>query len=90
MNDLNRDVAIKCENKKLRILTTSSGKENFILEMQAFSIIACYLSPNINMERYKELVDEILNIATTKAKSFVLMGDCNAAFPLRGAPSTDP
>lgn len=89
IKDEESDVAIKCMNKKIGILSTEVGKGYVVIKTKHFNCIACYLSPNITMDRYRALGDEIMN-KVIRTNSYVIMGDLNAASPLWGAPITNP
>ncbi|XP_072395164.1 uncharacterized protein [Diabrotica undecimpunctata] len=88
ITDTRSDVAIYLMNKRVQIRKITK-KEGFVkVNMNDVSIIACYISPNINITLYREKVENIIE-ASLREKHFIIVGDINAKSILWGSPRND-
>lgn len=54
------------------------GDEYVWVRFEGFSIVACYIFPNIPRERFESSVDEVMNLTRDKGGTVTLIGDLNA------------
>ncbi|XP_072401003.1 uncharacterized protein [Diabrotica undecimpunctata] len=64
------------------------GGNYILIRLRDFCLLACYISPNIPMLRYKAIVDEIMS-AVTNENEILIAGDINAKSMLWGSPIND-
>ncbi|XP_072392351.1 uncharacterized protein [Diabrotica undecimpunctata] len=86
--DINADVAIYIMNKKVCINKIVKKEGHVLIKIGSLAIIACYISPNISLMRYKEQVENIIRASQTY-RDFILAGDVNAKSIIWGSPRND-
>ncbi|XP_072380679.1 uncharacterized protein [Diabrotica undecimpunctata] len=88
VQDTNKNVAVLFRNNDLGVRGIVRGGNHILLKMRDFSLLACYISPNIRIREYKNIVDKIINTAIRK-KQIMIAGDINAKSLQWGSPAND-
>lgn len=89
IKDERGDVAVLLINKKVIVTQTKAGKGYVSISLEGCELYCCYISPNIELEEYKEKVDEIANHVRAGKKEAIIAGDLNAKSPLWESPVND-
>ncbi|XP_072380830.1 uncharacterized protein [Diabrotica undecimpunctata] len=88
ISDNRADVAVFLVNNKVCI-NKITKKEGFLkIKINELAIIACYISPNINMTQYAERVEKIIE-ASQGEITYIIAGDINAKSILWGSTKND-
>lgn len=87
--DKKRDVAIYIRNKDVGICSHVIGDGYVCIRWERWCIIGCYFSPNITMEEFKTLTDNLLEAVKGTNLDAVIAGDFNSKAPLWGSPLTN-
>ncbi|KAK9686214.1 Endonuclease-reverse transcriptase [Popillia japonica] len=87
LKDTKVSVALLLLNRGLAVVDHSVGDGHLVLRLRGFSIVCCYISPNINMTDYQHAVDNIMD--RLQDGETVVLGDINAKSPMWGAPIVD-
>ena len=87
--DNGQDVAVWFVSKKIKVNEIRKFDGFLVLILQKLTLICCYISPNIDISRYKSQVDKIFNEAQTHGNECIILGDINAKCTQWGAPKTD-
>ncbi|XP_072395077.1 uncharacterized protein [Diabrotica undecimpunctata] len=88
VQDTNKNVAVLFRNKDPGVRGIVRGGNHILIKMRDFSLLACYISPNIRIREYKNIVDEIMNTAI-REKQIMIAGDINAKSRQWGSPAND-
>lgn len=87
IKDSKVSVALLLLNRGLAVLDHSEGEGYVVLRLRAFSVVCCYISPNISMTDYQRAVDNLMELV--QHGETVVLGDINAKSPMWGAPLVD-
>lgn len=64
-------------NRQIRVKHVKRAKGFLRIDFEEYSIVSCYILPNISIKEYKDSLDEIIkNIE--HSKEIVILGDINA------------
>ncbi|KAG5879721.1 hypothetical protein JTB14_023037 [Gonioctena quinquepunctata] len=89
IKDLNNNSAILCRNRKCGIGSHTKGAGFIALNFDKWSLINCYVSPNIKLQEFKNYIDAVMQQAR-KCSKFIIAGDLNAKSTLWNVGRTDP
>lgn len=87
MKDTRGNVAVLCLTKNIGIMEHKAFDGYLTLTMKDYTIICCYISPNIDILEYEQEVDNIMDTANNK--DVIILGDINAKSTYWGAPKSD-
>lgn len=87
LKDNRTNVSVLFLTKKLGIIGHKLQNGHLEINLKNFTIICCYISPNISLPDYKEEVDIIMD--KVNQKEFIILGDINAKATEWGSPVTD-
>ncbi|KAK9686493.1 Endonuclease-reverse transcriptase [Popillia japonica] len=75
---------------KCLVVTNVERKKGYLrVNLGKWDLYCCYISPNISIEEYMKLVDEIANQVKTTKREAVIAGDVNAKSHMWESPKTD-
>ncbi|KAK9722854.1 Endonuclease-reverse transcriptase [Popillia japonica] len=80
--DKRQDVAILFHNQKTRIKRLDIGEGMIAIHFQSFVMYCVYCSPNINLDQFKQEIDNIMEKAESQGTEFIIMGDLNVKSPV--------
>lgn len=84
LTDVNGDVAIYFRNRNLEIRSYERKEGYMKVSFKEWDLYNCYLSPNIDLNRYKEKTDKILEELRSTGREAIVVGDINAKSPRWG------
>lgn len=59
------------------------------LDLEGFHLYSCYISPNIDINSFEAILNEIMNDVQNTGDEVIITGDFNAKSSLWGSPHTD-
>lgn len=65
ITDKNADVAIYLRNRKITVNKISLKKGYLGLQLEGFTIVAGYISPNTDMDLFTERIEEMMDLTLT-------------------------
>ncbi|XP_072403173.1 uncharacterized protein [Diabrotica undecimpunctata] len=88
IQDEGKNVAVLIKNRDVGVQSIVRGGNHLLIRLRDFSLLACYVSPNIPMMRYETIVNEIMGAAINE-KKILIAGDINAKSRQWGSPIND-
>lgn len=89
IKDKRTDVAVLLVNKKLEVGITRVEEGYVCIGLKQCQLFACYSSPNISFEEFKNYTDRIMQDHKDGGGESIIMGDLNIKSPMWGSPTTD-
>lgn len=87
LKDSRTNVAAKVLTKNPRVLNHEIGDGYLILTLTEYSLVCCYISPNLPEQDYNNEVDVIMR--KIDGREAIVLGDINAKSSQWGSPRTD-
>lgn len=87
--DAEKDVAIYFRNSNIEVMEIRPGKGMIVVRLKEVMIIGCYISPNIERDRYELRLHNIMEEALRWEMPCIIAGDINAKSGMWGSPTTD-
>lgn len=87
--DENNDVAIYFRNKNIKVKNITRHRGIILARLDKFSIMGCYISPNVDLQIFGRYLDDISELVTLENREMVVAGDFNSKAPEWGSPISD-
>ncbi|CAH2008354.1 unnamed protein product [Acanthoscelides obtectus] len=89
ISDKRGDVAVYFRNREVTVKDIKYYDGFLGLHLEFCTLYCCYISPNIPINEFQDLVDKIISEIVTSRRECVLLGDINAKSVEWGSPFTD-
>ncbi|KAJ8911217.1 hypothetical protein NQ315_014929 [Exocentrus adspersus] len=89
LKDIRGDVGMLLVNRNIGVDKVKALDGVIIIDVGAFLLVGCYISPNITYTAFCQFVDNLVDELGRWSKEALIMGDFNSKPLLWGSPNTD-
>ncbi|XP_045482746.1 uncharacterized protein LOC123686562 [Harmonia axyridis] len=87
--DKRGDVAVRICNRQVEVNKIVTGSSYIQVSLEGIELFVVYISPNITVQKFKEIVDKVMDKASRNPKKSMVTGDLNSKSQIWGSPTTD-
>lgn len=87
--DKRGDVAVRICNRQVEVNKIVTGSSYIQVSLEGIELFVVYISQNITVQKFKEIVDKVMDKASRNPKKSMVTGDLNSKSQIWGSPTTD-